>query len=272
MKKHDSLTSIGIVIGIVLIVWGMSAGGTNLMVFYDFASVLITIGGSFAALLIAYPISAMKKVITVIVQSFKESTMSSTEIINSFTNLSKKARREGLLSLEDEMTQLTNEFFKKGLQMVVDGLEPETIKEIMELEIGEMERRHTDGANMLKAWAAYAPAFGMIGTLIGLIQMLANLSDSSALASGMGKALITTFYGALLANLILIPMAQNLNYKSSIEVNNREMMLEGILSIQSGVNPRIVEEKLTSYLSPYDRAKFIKDQDKDKEAGVKDNV
>ena len=270
MKKHDILTSVGIIVGFGLTFWGMAAGGTNLIIFYDFASILITVGGSFAALLIAYPISEMKRAMKVITQSFKENTMSNTEIINSFTSLSKKARREGLLSLEDEMAQLSNEFLKKGLQMVVDGLEPETIKEIMELEIGEMERRHTDGANLLKAWAAYAPAFGMIGTLVGLIQMLANLSDSSALASGMGKALITTFYGALLANLILVPMAQNLNYKSSVEVNNREMMLEGILAIQSGVNPRIVEEKLTSYLSPTDRIKFALEQEKG--AGVTDNA
>lgn len=260
MKKHDILTTIGILSGVVLIIWGMAAGGTNLIIFYDFASILLTVGGSLAAMLIAYPFSAIKRVIKVTIESFKEGITSNTEIISSFTSLSKKARREGLLSLEDDMAKLNNEFLRKGLQMVVDGLEPETIKEIMELEIGEMERRHNDGANMLKAWAAYAPAFGMIGTLIGLIQMLANLTDSSALASGMGVALITTFYGALLANLILIPMAQNLNYKSSIEVNNREMMIEGILAIQSGVNPRIVEEKLTSYLSPAERIKFIKDQ------------
>jgi len=270
MKKHDISTTIGLIAGTGLTIWGMAAGGTNLIIFFDPASIAITVGGSFAALLIAYPILEMKNIMKLIIQSFKESTSSSAEIIDSFTNLSKKARREGLLSLEDEMASLTNEFLKKGLQMVVDGLEPETIKEIMELEIGEMERRHTDGANMLKAWAAYAPAFGMIGTLVGLIQMLANLSDSSALASGMGKALITTFYGALLANIILVPMAQNLNYKSSIEVNNREMMLEGILAIQSGVNPRIVEEKLTTYLSPLDRAKYIEEQAK--AAGVSDNV
>jgi len=269
-KKHDILTTVGVIAGAGLTFWGMSAGGTNLIIFFDPASIAITVGGSFSAVLIAYPVEAMKKVGKILLQSFKENTSSSSEIINSFTSLSKKARREGLLSLEDEMAQLTNEFLKKGLQMVVDGLEPETIKEIMELEIGEMERRHTDGANMLKAWAAYAPAFGMIGTLVGLIQMLANLSDSAALASGMGKALITTFYGALLANIILVPMAQNLNYKSSIEVNNREMMLEGILAIQSGVNPRIVEEKLTSYLSPDDRAKFIAEQAK--AAGATDNV
>jgi len=262
MKKHDFLTTIGIVTGFGLTVWGMASGGTNLTIFFDPASIAITVGGSFAALLIAYPISAMKRVTKVIKQSFKESTSSSTEIIDCFIGLSKKARIGGLLSLEDDISLLTNKFLKKGLQMVVDGLEPETIKEVMELEIDEMERRHADGINMLKAWAAYAPAFGMLGTLIGLIQMLASLSDASAVASGMGKALITTFYGALLANLILIPMAHNLGYKSSIEVNNREMMLEGILSIQSGVNPRSVKERLTAYLSPEDRIKFIEEQAK----------
>jgi len=259
MKKHDSLTTIGIITAFGLTLWGMASGGTSLKIFFDPASIAITVGGSFAALLIAYPISAMKRVTKVIVQSFKESTSSSIEIIKSFKNLSKKARKDGILSLEDDMEEITNEFSKKGIQMVVDGLEPETIKEIMEIEIDEMERRHIDGINMLKSWAAYAPAFGMLGTLIGLIQMLANLSDPSALASGMGKALITTFYGALLANLVLVPMAQNLTYKTTIEVNNCEMMLEGILSIQSGVNPRIIEEKLISYLSPIDRVKLIED-------------
>ncbi|MGH4050387.1 MAG: motility protein A [Clostridium sp.] len=270
MKKQDLLTSIGIVAGAALILWGMSAGEANLKIFFDPSSIAITVGGSFAALIIAYPISEMKRVLNVIVQSFKENTMARTDIITSFKELSQKARREGLLSLDDEMEKLDNQFLKKGLQMVVDGLEPDTIKDIMELEIGEMERRHSDGINMLRAWAGYAPAFGMIGTLIGLIQMLANLTDSTALASGMGKALITTFYGALLANLVLSPMAQNLSYKSTVEVNSREMMIEGVLAIQSGVNPRIVEEKLTSYLSPSDRAKFILQQASEVE--VSENV
>jgi len=270
MKKQDILTSVGIVAGFGLTFWGMSSGGTSLSIFYDPASIAITVGGSFAALIIAYPFSEMKRFMMVIAQSFKESTSSRTELIIIFKKLSKKARKEGLLSLEDEIEVLNNDFLKKGLQMVVDGFDPESIKEIMELEIGEMERRHADGSNMLKSWAAYAPAFGMIGTLIGLIQMLANLTDSSAIASGMGKALITTFYGALLAYLILIPMSQNLKYKSTIEVNSQEMMIEGILAIQSGVNPRIIEEKLISYLSTEGRVKFIKDEAK--ESGVTENV
>lgn len=144
--------------------------------------------------------------------------------------------------------------------MVVDGIEPETIREIMELEIDEMEKRHKSGADMLKTWGGYSPAFGMIGTLIGLIQMLANLTDSSTIASGMGKALITTFYGSVMANMVFNPMGANLMFKSGVEATTREMVLEGVLAIQSGVNPRIMEEKLVSYLSPTERQAYSKVQ------------
>jgi chemotaxis protein MotA len=256
MKKQDILTAIGLGVGAIMMVWGMATGGTNLLIFWDLASVIITIFGSMCAMLITYPMADFGRLMKVMTQAFKDFKSSSLDLITQFTNLSRKARREGLLSLEDEISLIEDDFLKKGLQMVVDGIEPETIKEILELEIGEMEKRHSDGANMLKSWGGYAPAFGMIGTLIGLIQMLANLSDSSAIASGMAKALITTYYGALMANLVFNPMSANLNLKSAKEASFREMMLEGILSIQSGVNPRIVEEKLMTYLTPADRKKY----------------
>ncbi|KQB76628.1 flagellar motor protein MotP, partial [Clostridium butyricum] len=162
-------------------------------VFWDVASVFITIGGSMAAMLITYPMDEFKRLLIVIRQTFKDNGMSNIDVIQNFVDLSRKARREGLLSLEDAINNLTDDYMKKGLRMVVDGIEPETIREIMELEIDEMEKRHKSGADMLKTWGGYAPAFGMVGTLIGLIQMLANLTDSSTIASGMGKALITTF-------------------------------------------------------------------------------
>lgn len=256
MKKQDLATILGIVVGSVMLLWGMSLGGTKLSIFYDGPSVVITIFGSFCALLINYPFSQIKRVIPLIIESFKELKSSKLEVIEQFTNLSRKARREGLLSLEDEVNNIEDAYLKKGLQMVIDGIEPETIKEIMELEIGEMEGRHGEGINIFKSWAAYAPAFGMIGTLIGLIQMLANLQDSSQIASGMAVALITTFYGAVMANLIFTPMASKLALKSSQEASLREMLLEGILAIQSGVNPRIVEEKLMCYLSPKERQAY----------------
>lgn len=256
MKKNDIMTVVGMVLGFGLILWSISAE-SNIMTFVSVSGLAITIGGSFAAVLVTYPVSQIKSVFKITMQSFKDSTMSSIEIINSFTNLSKKARREGLLSLEDEIDKIDDKFLKKGLQMVVDGIEPEVIKDIMELEIAEMERRHGGGSSVFKAWGAYAPGFGMIGTLIGLIAMLADLSDSDALASGMSTALITTFYGSLLANMILLPLASNLDYKSGLEAANKEMMLEGILAIQSGVNPRIVEEKLTAYLSPNEKVEYL---------------
>ena len=262
MKKRDLLTLIGIVLGSVLLIWAMAMKTLTeydfgqLKLFFDPASIAITLGGSFAAMLITYPMSYFNKLLKIMVESFKESEKSSLDIISQFIELSRKARREGLLSLEDEINQIDDGFLKKGLQMVVDGIEPDTIRDILELEISEMERRHSIGADMLKAWGGYAPAFGMVGTLIGLIQMLANLTDSSQIASGMAKALVTTFYGSLLAYLVFNPMGANLNLKSDSEASIREMMLEGILSIQSGVNPRIVEEKLISYLTPVERISY----------------
>lgn len=262
MKRRDILTAIGIIVGFGMMLWGMAMVSITeysigqLKLFWDISSVIITIGGSFCALLIAYPLNTFKRLFKIIIQAFKESEKSAPDIIAEFISLSRKARRGGLLSLEDEISSIEEDFLKKGLQMVVDGIEPETIREIMDLEISEMERRHKEGIELLRTWGGYAPAFGMAGTLIGLIQMLANLSDSSQIASGMAKALITTFYGSLMAYLIFNPMAANLSLKSEQEVVIRDMMLEGILSIQSGVNPRIVEEKLMAYLSPEERKTY----------------
>lgn len=265
MKKRDSMTTIGLVAGFLAIVFGITAGGTGsfgtkLKSFFDLSSVFITIFGSFCALLVNYPISEIKKLMKINAQAFKQNTSNGLDVINNFVKMSRKARREGLLSLEDEIQFMDDKFLIKGIQMVIDGIEPETIREVMELEISEMERRHRMGSQIIKAWGGYAPAFGMIGTLIGLIQMLANLNDSSLLASGMSKALITTFYGSVLANLVLNPISAKLDYKTDIEVNNKEMILEGILAIQSGVNPRIVEEKLVSYLPPEERVKINENQ------------
>ena len=257
MKKSDSLTAVGLISGTLLMFYGMVLGGSSLRIFWDFASVVITCGGSFAALLITYPLEDVKNMGKLFMEAFKEKTSSSKDIIINFTELSRKARREGLLSLEENISNMEDEFLKKGLQMVIDGIEPEIIREIMELEIGEMESRHGKGSGIYLAWGAYAPAFGMIGTLIGLIQMLANLSDVANIASGMGKALITTYYGSIMANLICNPIAVNLQQRSAKEVGEREMMLEGILSIQSGVNPRIIEEKLITYLQPKEKLEYL---------------
>lgn len=265
MKKNDMLTIIGFVIAVVLIFYGMLNGGT-LKQFVDIPSLAITVGCSFGALLMSYPMREVKRIFKVALQVLKEDGNSKIDSIELFVSLAKKARREGLLSLEEDIQDIENDFVKRGLNMIVDGIEPEVIREIMTLEINELERRHSDAASMFTTWGSYAPAMGMAGTLIGLIQMLANLSDAANLASGMGKALITTFYGSVLANLFLLPIAGKLGYKSSQEVNNMEMMIEGVLAIQSGVNPRIIEDKMMVYLSPEDRATYVSNNNQ-REAG-----
>ncbi|WP_027633932.1 motility protein A [Clostridium hydrogeniformans] len=267
MKKLDLMTVIGLIFGVTVILYGILVGG-SIMSFWDFGSVLITICGSFAALMINYPIGEFKNIFKVMAQSFTETTFSKNEIINNFIVLSRKARREGLLSLEDETNSIEDPYFKKGLQMVIDGVEPENIKEILELEITEMEARHSTGYSMVRSWGGYAPAFGMIGTLIGLIQMLVNLDDSSKIASGMAVALITTFYGAFLANMLFNPMASKLQVKSNKEIAVKEMILEGVLSIQSGVNPRIIEEKLLCYLSPKEKVSYYASSPKEEGVAV----
>ncbi|PRR83973.1 motility protein A [Clostridium vincentii] len=268
MKKSDALTTIGLAGGIIVLLYAMMMGGQGLLMFWDISSLLITVGGSLAAVMITLPISTFKKIGVVFMQSFKQKQSSGTEIVSQFSDLSKKARKEGLLSLEDEIAQLKDDFLKKGLQMVVDGIEPETIKEILELEIGEMENRHSKGYSIFSVWGNYAPGFGMLGTLIGLIQMLSNLTDASTIAQGMGKALITTFYGSLLANIFCNPISSNLSRKSEVESGLREMMLEGILAIQSGVNPRIIEEKLMTYLAPTERLEYLNKNTEDSEGVV----
>jgi chemotaxis protein MotA len=168
---------------------------------------------------------------------------------------SEKARREGLLALEDDLDELEDDFLRKGIQLVVDGTDPEIIRNIMETELNNMQTRHEQGIKVFEDWGLFAPAFGMIGTLIGLIIMLQNLGgDQSAIGSGMSAALITTLYGAVFANSVLIPIANKLIYVNEQEILIREIMIEGTLSIQSGDNPRIVKEKLVSFLPPEIRA------------------
>lgn len=256
MKKTDILTAVGLISGMLLVLWGMNSDA-GIMIFFDPASIAITVGGSLASVLITVSMDDFKKIGKVFIQSFKENKSNGIDTISRFSILSKRARRDGLLSLEDEIAKVEDNFLKKGLQMVVDGIEPEVIREILELEISEMEDRHLTGAALYATWGSYAPAFGMIGTLVGLIQMLVSLEDASLIATGMSKALITTFYGSLLANLFCNPVAGNLQRKSVKEAKSREMMVEGVLAIQSGVNPRIVEEKLITYLTPKERLEYL---------------
>jgi chemotaxis protein MotA len=250
----DLATVIGIVLAFGLVISGIMSG-SSLMTFVDVPSMLIVIGGTIGATLVNYPLPHMLGVIRVIKQTFQTKSQPPTQIITMFMEFANRARREGILALEPLLKDIKDEFLRKGLQLTVDGLEPQTIQEILQTEVSHLEDRHEAGANLLATMGSLAPALGMIGTVIGLVQMLQTMSDPSSIGPAMAVALITTFYGAVLANLLLNPMSGKLKLRSKEEILVREMIMEGVLSISKGENPRIIEEKLNSYLAPRERRK-----------------
>lgn len=250
--RMDFMTVLGIGLGLSLVLGAIAMGG-SIMIFWSLSSIMITVGGSFAALLINFQLPQISTVFRVTKNAFSTEMKDIGEIIQSFVRLGQKARREGLLALEDELSGIDDTFMANGLQMVIDGLEPELIRDIMETEITFTASRHKLGQDVFRAWGTLAPAFGMIGTLIGLIQMLTNLNDPSKIGPGMAVALLTTFYGALLSNLLFIPMAGKLAIRSEAEISLKEAVIEGVIAIQAGTNPRILQEKMKAFASPRQR-------------------
>ncbi|WP_071520468.1 motility protein A [Neomoorella thermoacetica] len=249
MHRIDFMTVLGIVAGIGLMVGALIMGG-NPKLFWSVPSLMVTVGGSFAAVLINFSFQDIKNVFGTVKQAFTTDLMDPEELIEVFGELARKARREGLLALEDDANRLEDPFFAKGIQMMVDAMEPQMIREILETDMAYMARRHEIGYGIFKTWGNLAPSFGLIGTLIGLVQMLAKLDKPETLGPSMALALITTFYGAIMAYMIFIPLAGKLSLRSEQEMMLHQMMLEGIIAIQSGVNPRILEEHLRSFLAP----------------------
>jgi chemotaxis protein MotA len=252
----DIASLIGLPLGAFAIIFAILIGGYPLSLYADAVSVFVTIVGSFAALMYASPKSGMMSMPTMFSLSFKARKSNIEKKKKTLVGFSEKSRREGLLSLEDEIEQLADDFFKQGIRLVVDGTDPEVIKNVLYNQLNGMQARHDSNRSYLDAWAKLAPAFGMLGTLYGLVGMLANMGDPSAIGRGMAAALITTFYGAIMANLILIPISTKLGIYSNDEVSEREMLIEGILAIQTGDNPRVVEEKLLAFVAPAERAKL----------------
>lgn len=251
MKKTDILTPIGITLGIVMISFGIisSAGVGGFVAFIQVASIIIVLGGLMAALLINFNIDQVKSMGRVVKESFSQNEMDLEGLISLFERLSERARREGLLALETELENVEDPFIKKGILLAIDGIEPEVIHDIMNAEITAMEDRHSKGRLILEKAGEYAPAWGMIGTLIGLVLMLNDLNDPATLGPQMAVALLTTFYGAVMANLVFIPMAGKLESKTEQEVFMKQIVVEGVIGVQSGQNPRILKEKLSAFLS-----------------------
>ncbi|MGL1861164.1 MAG: motility protein A [Pseudodesulfovibrio sp.] len=247
---------LGTVIGIVLsfgLVVAAILSGSSLIVFISVPSFLVVVGGTLGAALVNYPMGYIIGVVGVIKNTFFTSLESPVDIIERFKDYANRARREGILSLEPLIKEIDDDYMRKGLQLTVDGLEPQTIQEILETEVSYLTARHTTGAEIVAVLGTLAPAMGMIGTVIGLVQMLQTMSDPSSIGPAMAVALLTTLYGAILANLVFNPLSGKLKTRSKEELLLREMIMEGILSISKGENPRIIEEKLNSFLPPKDR-------------------
>ena len=245
----DIATLVGIVLSFALVLSAILMGG-SLSIFINVPSMMIVIGGTIGATMINYPLPDILKVVNVVKKAFFMKNMKANELIAQFVELAGIARREGILALETKIGEMDDEFMKKGMQLSVDGLEPAAIKEILETEIEAIQDRHKLGAEIFTTLGTFAPALGMIGTLIGLVQMLQTMNDPSTIGPAMAVALLTTFYGAVMANILFLPIAGKLKNRSSEEVMMKDLMTEGIISIAKGENPRVIEQKLNAYLPP----------------------
>jgi len=257
----DIATIVGLVIAFGLTVWSILLGG-SLSGFIDMPSVAVVVGGTLGALLISFPLSTILGIAGFFKKTFLFALDDPQDVIGKMVKYAERARREGMLALEEDSENETDPFLRKGLRLAVDGTDPQLLENILETDVEQLEARHSNGAKVLSTGGTFAPAFGMIGTLIGLVNMLSNLSDPSQIGAGMATALITTFYGAVMANVIFLPLAGKLETRSKEEMMIKEMIIMGIMAIQSGDSPRIVEEKLKSYLPPAARLKMEEAKDK----------
>lgn len=241
----DLATLLGFLGGIAIIVAAVSQGG-SMALFIDVRSMLIVLGGTVAATLIRFPLGTCFGAFKVAMKVFKSKNQASLPLIREAVELGKIVRRDGLLALENQ--QVSNTFFEKGLRLCVDGLEPDFVKKVLSHEMEQTLERHEDGQKIFRAIGDTAPAMGMIGTLIGLVLMLSTMDDPKAIGPSMAVALLTTLYGALLANLFALPIADKLEVRTNEEGLNQALIIESIVSIQEGRNPRVMEELLLSYL------------------------
>ncbi|MCD4651597.1 MAG: motility protein A [Candidatus Cloacimonetes bacterium] len=245
----DLATIIGLGLAMLLVSVRIILSGM-LAAFLGTGSVMIVVGGATAATIASYPLSDIIGAGKVVKNAFFESTEDVVSKIDTLIDLGEKARREGILALERELKGIDDDFMSKAIQLAVDGNEVEVIENVMGTEIDYIEARHKNGSQIFDDLGFFAPAFGMIGTLVGLIQMLQALDDPSNIGAGMAIALITTFYGSLLANAVFLPIRNKLIRRSLAEIMIKNMVLVGILSIQSGDNPRVLRDKLETFIAP----------------------
>ena len=245
---------IATLIGLVL-AWGAFLGsilieGGDLAALINPSAALLVFGGTLGASMICFPLSTVTSLPGIVKNAFLSKKEDVGHLIKTLVGYAEKARREGLLALEDEVQKMDDPFLKKGIQLAIDGTDPELVREIMQTDIQFLGSRHHEGANLFGTMGGFAPTLGVIGTVSGLVHMLANLSDPGSMGPSIAAAFIATLYGVCSANLLFLPLGNKLKAISHEEVLVREIIMEGILAIQAGDNPRIVEEKLKAFLSP----------------------
>lgn len=243
----DIATLIGLIAGAVAIIGGFLWEGGQITGLFQFTAALIVFGGTIAAILISYPMYRIRTIPAALRMAFRKSSNEASEWIDDIVEMSMLARREGVLSLEHKVMEHSNDFLKNGIQMVVDGTDQPVVQQIMELEIDAKEQKHDHYAKIFESAGAYAPTMGIIGTVMGLVQVLGSLTDPTELGPSIAVAFIATLYGVASANLIFLPIASKIRAKSEEEISTLEMLLEGVLSIQNGENALLVRKKLETY-------------------------
>lgn len=245
----DIATIVGLVVALGLMLMAIVQGGP-LGIFINIPSGLIVGGGTIGVGLIHYPLSDIMGAAAIAKKTLFNKDESPHALIVQLMEFANKARKEGILSLQGMMDSVEDEFLVKAMQMAVDGQEPETLRAMLNTEVEYLQERHEKGQAIFVSLAGYAPAMGMVGTLIGLVQMLMNMSDPDSIGPAMAVALLTTLYGAVLANVFFAPMAGKLANRSASETLIKNLVIEGMQSILSGENPRIMEQKLHAFIAP----------------------
>ena len=249
----DLATIIGLVMGIGAIIGGFLMEGGSLRALVEPSAAIIVIPGTLGATLIGFSLKHTSKLPNIVKNAFQDGRIDRLELVRLIVNLAKQARRSGILTLESEARNLENHFLRNAIQLVVDGTQPELVREILETEVDAMKSRHSFGAEFFASMGGYSPTLGIIGTVMGLVHMLENLDKPGSMGPAIATAFIATLYGVSLANLVYLPLSSKLKDKSKAEAASYEMAIEGILSLQAGDNPRIVALKMRPFLSTTDK-------------------
>lgn len=249
----DIATVIGLLLALGLIIGSMLLGTAPITAYMDIPSIMVVFGGAIAAAMICFPLRSMLGSPKVLLKVFLNKTEDLPALVEQLVKLAETARRDGLLALEGQVSEIENSLVRSGIQMAVDGNPPEIVEEVLRSEVAALASRHKEGKAIMDQLGRFAPAYGMIGTLMGLIMMLSDMSDPSGIGAGMAVALITTLYGAIVANVFFSPFAEKLGLLSKQELIATEIAIRGVLAIQSGESPRAIDQRLQTFIPPRKR-------------------